>query len=171
MKKLGTLFILTFILLTTYSCEPQKTPIDYYNSAVGRSNLSYTFFLKMNQAVRDRELGEYTDYDLENSLKFPSEYTKVEIEKLEGLLGNESSDKLIQTAIDLGKYEYDLATGGELKAIFKLIDDSPNIGTLQENLAPHAQYLDSIFAKHDMLSESLDSEITKYAEANNIEQN
>jgi len=100
MKLKKTILFITVTILTIFSCEPPKTPIDYYNSAVSRSNYSSSFFLRMNQAIRDREQGEYTNYDLVGNMKFPSEYTEHEITKLKALLGNEGSDNLIQVAIE-----------------------------------------------------------------------
>ena len=169
MKKLKpALFTTLFLLLIFSSCEPKKTPVDYYNSAVGRYNLSSSFFLRMQQAINDRELGEYTDYDLENSLESPALFAEAEVKKLEKLKGNEASDNLIQAAIESAQYDYELATSKELKAIFKIIDDSATIEALQENLEPHTDYLDTILAKHDIIFENLDAEIIKYADANNI---
>jgi len=171
MKKTGIIALATLILSIIYSCEPAKTVVDYYNSAVGRSNMSSTFFLRMNQVIRDRELGEFTNYNLVGGLKTPIEHIAYEIEQLKALLGNEGSNSLIQAAIDSAQYEYDLAVSNELKAVYKVIDDSPNVEKLQQSLAPHAEYLDNIMTKHDMLFEKLNLEITKYAKENNIEEN
>jgi len=57
-----------------------------------------------------------------------------------------------------------------LKAVYKAIDDSPNVKALQENLAPHSEFLEKAITEYNTIFEKLNSEITKYAKDNNIEE-
>ncbi len=157
------LSLFAVVSCTTYS------PTDYYNKAVSAGNSTLTLNALESRLQRLQSGMTLQPENISNSTQLNASFGENQLEKLEGLLGNEASDPMIRASIDLVKFGIEVAKNPKTLEVFEAAGTAATFEEANAALEPLGDYLDEIYNKEEAVYTAYDKEVNAYAKANNIE--
>jgi len=158
------LFFLIFI-----SCM-KKEPMAYYNKAVYAGNMAISLSQLESRIERIQDSLLPPPIDLANRVDMQVQVSENYLSELNGFLGNEETDPMIYAAINYLQYDIETAKNQKTIDLLNEVDQVSLNVDLKTIMEKYSDHINSIFDQKEVLFETYDFEVSRYAKAHDIEE-